>query len=156
VRSWRAMVQVAMSTKTNKVGTAAPQSLVLPLRSEGGSPPPSWTSTGKEDTRDVWSEGSRGGHFNGYKSPLSTRSHFCVIVKIAPHSKPAFHLSGENLKQPSLVLLFRHTHHLIDLSRAHLCLFQFTFCVLGHHLFSLVLLGNEHPTESPDQLDQLG
>jgi len=44
VRSWRAMVQVAMSTKTNKIGAAARQSWVLPLRSEGGNPP-QWSST---------------------------------------------------------------------------------------------------------------
>ena len=40
VRSWQVMVQVAMSTKTNKVGAVACQSYVFPLRSEGGSPPP--------------------------------------------------------------------------------------------------------------------
>ena len=40
MRSWQAMVQVAMSTKTKKVGAAARQSYVLPPRSEGVSYPP--------------------------------------------------------------------------------------------------------------------
>jgi len=63
VRSWQE-VQIAMSTKTKKsllpranhrFCHRAPKEGVLPQ----------WSSTAKENTRDVWSEGSRGGYGEG-------------------------------------------------------------------------------------------
>jgi len=64
VRSWRRMVQVAVSTKTNRVGAAARQSKISPPRAHlsRGEPPPNWSCAGREDTGDVWSQGSRGGY----------------------------------------------------------------------------------------------
>ena len=62
----QAMVQVAMSTKTNKIGVVACALLHANLNfcnyapREGVPPQLSWTA--KEGTRGLWSEGSRGGY----------------------------------------------------------------------------------------------
>jgi len=70
------MVQVVTScytnTKTKKVSAVARQSQVLPPLSEGGSPPP--TSTGKEDTRDVWSKGRGEGMERGNGESITTNA----------------------------------------------------------------------------------